>query len=67
MLDTKKLTTGMRCMYQGKTLIYQRSITTGKFKTPYHVFKTQQGKEKRLSQPITARDVWVEIETSGDE
>jgi hypothetical protein len=67
MLDTTQLSTGMRCMYQGKMLIYQRSIITGKSKTPYHIFKTQQGKEKRLSQPITARDVWVEVETPGDE
>ena len=60
MLDTTALSRGDKCYYKGKPLIYQRTVTSSKV-PPYHVFKDRSGKEKRLSEPITARDVWIEI------
>lgn len=58
-LDATELKEGMRCTYKGKPLIYQYCIEGVR---PYYVFRTIRGAQKRLSQPIVKRDVWVEIE-----
>jgi len=58
-LDCSELRRGMRCSYKGKTLIYQYDVCGVR---PYYVFFTERGAEKRLSQPIVKRDVWVEVE-----
>jgi len=60
MLDTTSLCFGDKCYYKGKPIVYQRTVTSNKV-PPYHVFKDRFGKDKRLSEPITARDVWIEI------
>ena len=57
MLDCTELRRGDKCLYKGKTLIYQYDVPGV---CPYYVFHTPRGTEKRLSQPITQRDVWVE-------
>lgn len=65
MLNTAELQTGMKCLYKGKTFIYQHTVSSKKASIPvppYHVFKDRFGKDKRLSEPAAARDVWVEIE-----
>ena len=57
MLDCTELRRGDKCFYKSKTLIYQYDVAGVR---PYYVFFTLRGTEKRLSQPITQRDVWVE-------
>jgi len=60
-LDTTELRKGMRCSYKGKPLTYQYSVDGVR---PYYVFFTPRGTEKRLSQPIVKRDVWIEVENA---
>ena len=59
MLDTTKLREGDKCLYKGKTLIYERSKSLGT--NTYHVFHTLLGTEKKLSQPVAQRDVWLDV------
>lgn len=59
MLNTDELREGDNCLYKGKTLIYDRTKTSGTH--TYHVFKSPLGTTKKLSQPTTQRDVWLDV------
>ena len=58
MLDTTQLQKGDRCLYQGKVLIFQATVKAGN--TPYHIFLLW-GQEKKLSEPVAKKEVWLEI------
>ena len=58
MLNCSELCKGNKCLYKGWTLFYQQRAGT---KTPYYVFHTIAGTEKRLSKASTERDVWKEV------
>lgn len=65
MLDTSQLQEGDNCLYKGKPLIYDRTKTSGTH--TYHVFKSLSGISKKLSQPTTQRDVWLDVTNTNRE
>lgn len=59
MLDTAQLKKGDRCLYKRSTLIFQKTATVKGNK--YLVFHTLKGAEKKISQAIASKEVWLEL------